>query len=84
MIYSTRAQSKVKESHIHKVPKSNRFIFHTGEVSELWYKTMANMFSFIVLKSRHVFQIQNLESKGPGKSSRTQFPCFQFGRATVQ
>ena len=48
MIYSMSAQPKVKESHIHKVPKSNRFIFHMGEVSELWHKTVANMFSFVV------------------------------------
>ena len=33
MIYSMRAQPKVKESHIHKVPKSNRCIFYMGEVS---------------------------------------------------
>ena len=33
MIYSPRAQPKVNKSHIPDVPKNNRLIFHTGEVS---------------------------------------------------
>ena len=37
-----RAQPKVNESHIFKVPKNNRLIFHMGEVSKLWHKTMVN------------------------------------------
>ena len=40
MIYSPRAQPEVNESHIHEVPKNNGLIFHMGEVSELWHKTM--------------------------------------------
>ena len=34
MTYSTRAQPKVN--------KNNRLIFHMGEVSELWRKTIVN------------------------------------------
>ena len=39
MVYSPRAQPEVNESHIHEVPKNNRFIFRMGEVSQLWRKT---------------------------------------------
>ena len=51
MIYSQRVQPKVNESHIHEVPKNNRLIFHMGEVSELWHKTM--------IISSHVFNLSN-------------------------
>ena len=33
MIYSPRAQPEVNKAHIPEVPKSNRLIFHMGEVS---------------------------------------------------
>ena len=33
MIYSARALPEVNESHIYKVAKNNRLIFHVGEVS---------------------------------------------------
>ena len=33
MIYLPRAQPEVNKSHILEVPKSNRLIFHMGEVS---------------------------------------------------
>ena len=49
MIYSARAQQKVNESHIYEVPKSKALIFHMSEVSELWHKTMVNMFFFVAL-----------------------------------
>ena len=42
MIYSLRAQPEVKKSRIHEVPESNGLIFHMGEVSKLWHKTMVN------------------------------------------
>ena len=41
----------VNKSRIHEVPKSNRLIFHMGEVSELWHKTMVN--------NSHVFNLSN-------------------------
>ena len=52
MIYSPRVQPQVNESLIHKVSKNNRFIFHLGMVSELWYKTMVH-------NSQHVFNLSN-------------------------
>ena len=44
MIYSPRAQLEV--NHIHEEPKNSlrEFIFHMGEVSELWRKTMVSNF----------------------------------------
>ena len=54
MNYLTRAQPEVNESHIHGL------IFHTGEVSELWRKTLINMFFFVVLAWKPVFQSQKL------------------------
>ena len=50
VIYSP--QPEVNKSHIHEVPKNNGLLFHIGEVSEWWRKTMVNMFFFVVLKSR--------------------------------
>ena len=44
----------VSESHIHDVPKNNGLIFHMGEVSELWRKT-------IVINS-HIFNFEKLLS----------------------
>ena len=38
--YLTKAQPEENESHIHWL------IFHTGEVSEPWHKTMVDMFFF--------------------------------------
>ena len=52
VIYSPWAQPEVNKSHIHEVPKNNGLLFHIGEVSEWWRKTMVNMFFFLVLKSR--------------------------------
>ena len=69
MIYSPRAQPEMNESHIHEVPKNNGLIFHRGEVSELWHKTMVNMFSFLVLKSRSAFRSRKLRKQ----SSRQEF-----------
>ena len=40
MIYSPRARPEVNKSRIHEVPKNKGLIFHMGEVSELWRKTM--------------------------------------------
>ena len=51
MIYSLRAQPEVNESRIHEAPKNNGLIFHMGEVSELWRKTMVN--------NSHVFILSN-------------------------
>ena len=51
MIYSPRAQPKVNKSRIHEVPRNNRVIFHMGEVSELWHKTMVS--------NSHVFNLSN-------------------------
>ena len=42
MIYSPRAQPEVNKSRIYEVPKNNGLIFHMGEVSELWRKTVVN------------------------------------------
>ena len=42
MIHSPRAQPEVNELHIREVPKSDGLIFHMGEVSKLWRKTMVN------------------------------------------
>ena len=42
MIYSPRVQPELNESHIHEVPKNSGLIFHMGEVSKLWRKTMLN------------------------------------------
>ena len=49
MIYSLRLQPEVNVSHIHEVPKNNGLIFHMGEVSELWCKTVVN--------NSHVFNL---------------------------
>ena len=46
MIFSRRA---LNESPIHDMPKNNGFIFHMGEVSELWPKTVVN--------NSHVFNL---------------------------
>ena len=54
VIYSPRAQPEVNKSHIHEVPWNNGFLFHKGEVSEWWRKTMVDMFFFVVLKSRPI------------------------------
>ena len=51
MIYSPREQLEVNKSRIHEVPRSNRLIFHVGEVSELWHKAMVN--------NSHVFNLSN-------------------------
>ena len=51
MIYSPKAQPEVNESHIHEVPKNNGLIFHMGNVSKLWRKTMLN--------NGHVFNLRN-------------------------
>lgn len=53
MIYSPRATPLVNKSHkiIHEVPKNNKFVFHVGEVSELWYKAM--------ITNCHVFNWSN-------------------------
>ena len=51
MIYSPKAQPEVNESHIHEVPKNNRLIFHMGEVSELWLRT--------IVRNSHVFNLMN-------------------------
>ena len=51
MIYSLRAQPEVNKSRIHEVSKNNGLIFHMGEVSELWHKTMVN--------NSHVFNLSN-------------------------
>ena len=69
MIYSPRAPPQVNESQIHEVPKNNGLIFHMAEVSELWHKTMVNVSSFVVLKSRPVFRSQKLRKR----SSRQEF-----------
>ena len=50
-MYSPRAQPEVNKSRIHEVPKNNGLIFHMGEVSELWRKTMVN--------NSHVFNLSN-------------------------
>ena len=42
MIYSPKAQPEVNKSRIHEVSKNNGLIFHMGEVSEPWRKTMVN------------------------------------------
>ena len=39
------------KSRIHEVPKNNGLIFHIGEVSELWRKTVVN--------NSHVFNLSN-------------------------
>ena len=51
MIYSPRAAPSVNKSRIHEVPKNNGLIFHMGEVSELWRKTVVN--------NSHVFNLSN-------------------------
>ena len=51
MIYLPSAQPEANESHIHEVPKNNGLIFHVGEVSELWRKTMVN--------NSYVFNLSN-------------------------
>ena len=51
MIYSPKAQHEVNESHIHEVPKNNGLIFHMGEVSELWLRT--------IVRNSHVFNLMN-------------------------
>ena len=53
MIYSPRAAPLVNKSHkiIHEVPKNNEFVFHMGEVSELWHKAMVT--------NCHVFNLSN-------------------------
>ena len=51
MIYSPRVQPEVNKSQVHKVPKNNKLIFHMGEVSELWLKTVVN--------NSHVFNLSN-------------------------
>ena len=40
MIYSTRALPEENKSRIHEAPKNNGLIFHMGEVSGLWRKTI--------------------------------------------
>ena len=44
----------MNESHIQGVPQGNGLIFHIGEVSELWRKTM--------IKNCHVFNLSNCRS----------------------
>ena len=51
VIYSPRLQPKVNKLRIHEVPKNNWFIFHMGQVSELWLKAMVN--------NPHVFNLSN-------------------------
>ena len=51
MIYSSRAQPEANKSRIHEVPKNNGLIFHMGEVSELWRKTVVN--------TSHVFNLSD-------------------------
>ena len=51
MIYSPTAHPEVNESYIHELPKNNGLIFHMGEVSELWSKTVVN--------NSHVFNLSN-------------------------
>ena len=64
MIYSPKASPSVNKSHIHEVPKNNGFIFHMGEVSELWHKAM-------VTNSRFQFeQLFNSISIGNSMVSR--------------
>ena len=38
----------MNKSRIHEVPKNNGLIFHMGEDSELWRKTMVNFFMFSI------------------------------------
>ena len=46
------------KSRIHEVLKNNKFIFHMGEVSELWCKTMVNNSRvFILSYSSVVFKM---------------------------
>ena len=70
-------------AYIHEVPKSNRLSFHMGEVSELWYKTMVNMFSFIVLKSRPVLMNQKLRKQMSRQEFQNSIPMFQFGQVLI-
>ena len=51
MIYSPREQLEVNKSRIQEIPRSNRLIFHMGEVSELRRKAMVN--------NSHVFNLSN-------------------------
>ena len=51
VIYPQRAQPEVNESHLYKVPKNKELIFHMGEVSELWRKTVVN--------NSHIFNLRN-------------------------
>ena len=44
-------QPMVNESHFQEVPKNTGLIFHMGEVSELWRKTMVNNFHFFNLSN---------------------------------
>ena len=65
MWFIHRGRTEVNESHIHKVPKNKLsllllfFFPHMGEVSELWLKTIVNMFFVVVFKSRQCFGTRN-------------------------
>ena len=60
MIYSPKVQPKVNESSIHEVPKNSGPIFHVGDVSELWRKTMVNnSYVFNFSNCSVVFKVNN-------------------------
>ena len=65
-------------TYIHEVPKSNRLSFHTGQVSELWHKTMVSMFSSIVLKSRPVLMSQKLRKQTSRQQFQKSIPMFSI------
>ena len=47
------------QSRIHEVSKNNGLVFHMGEVSELWSKTMVNnSHVFILSNCSVVFKVQ--------------------------
>ena len=66
MIYSVRAQPKVNESHIHEVPRNNGLIFHMGEVTELWCKT-------ITVNNSHVFNLSKCSGVFKSLSVKTTY-----------
>ena len=56
MIYSPRT---LNESRIHEVPKNNGLIFHIGEVSELWHKTVVKILMGEVSELWHKAVVNN-------------------------
>ena len=60
MIYSPMAYLRLNESHMNELCKNNGLIFVIGEVSELWHKTVVNMFFFVVFYSPRGLSILNI------------------------